>query len=65
MSESDCDWCAVGRYTFGKPLTDAEVLVTVKYPYYYNRNRNMAQPTLTKTGTVNATAVGYAQSWSL
>ena len=45
----------VDRYTFGKPLTDAEVLVTVKFSYYYDRYGNKTQPTLQQRGTVSAT----------
>ena len=44
----------VDRYTFGKPLTNAEVLVTVKFSYYYDRYGNKTQPTLQKRGTVSA-----------
>lgn len=44
---------ASGKYTFGKPLTDANVLVTAKLNYYYSGD-GAPQPTLTRTGKLDS-----------
>lgn len=41
------------KYTFGKPLTEANVLITVKMSYYYQHG-NKTQPTTTITGELNS-----------
>ncbi|KAK7489855.1 hypothetical protein BaRGS_00018877, partial [Batillaria attramentaria] len=52
-SEPQLTGTASAKYTFGKPLTDARVLVTAKFRYYYSRD-GTPQPTLTRMGQLDS-----------
>ncbi|KAL8559556.1 hypothetical protein ACOMHN_018719 [Nucella lapillus] len=44
---------AGAKYTFGKPLTKANVTVTIERDHFYDRYKNRTQPSIEITGLVN------------